>query len=328
MKYYCLLSCWLLCYACQSPDSPFPPVQDSSAFPTTSMVATLEEKVHWEHNILYCPTLLYAWQSIKDTLPQPLTVDAKQGALKRLHQSKGHLGALEAGEYEQTLVIEDNRIKATVAFKVNLQLETPLEVNPITLEFDQQVVDCFGGYGGDSAIYQQIRVLFYESEAEFALAITPKDQNQELIFYKTNKQKGKSLGALYQALTLKIAKKEQNRHPKEDAWMEDDLVAIPNLAFNIQHNYSDLVDAPFIARKQLYTITQAQQRIALALDETGALVESEAIMEAVAEAIEEPIQARAPLRMVFEDDFLLVAKKEAVAPPYLLVWVSNPAFMN
>lgn len=328
MKYYCLISCWLWCYACQSPASPFPPVQDSSAFPTTSMVATLEEKVDWEHNILYCPTLLYAWQVIQDTLPQPLKIESPQLPLKRVQQSKGHLGALEAGEYEQNLAIEGNRIKATVAFKANLQLETPLEVNPITLEFDQQVVDCFGGYGGDSAIYQQIRVLFYESEAEFALALTPKDPKQELIFYKTNPKKGKSLGALYQALTSKIAKKEQNRHPKEDAWMEDDLVAIPNLAFNIQHNYSDLVEAAFMAGKQLYTITQAQQRIALALDETGALVESEAIMEAVTEAIEEPIQARAPLRMVLEDDFLLVAKKKAAAAPYLLVWVSNPAFMN
>lgn len=328
MKYYYLISLLLLCVACQPPTSPFPPVQDIGAFPTTNMVAALEEEVNWEHNILYCPTLLYAWQAIQDTLLQPLEIGAQATALQRLHQSKGHVGALEAGEYDQAIIVEGNSIQAKAAFKANLLLETPLEINPINLTFDDQIVNCFGGWGEDTAVSQQIKVLFYESEEEFALAITPKNPEHELIFYKTAKRKGKTLGALYKRLNQKITKKGKNRHPKENAWMEDDLVAIPNLAFNIQHNYPDLVGGNFSAGGMEYSIAKAQQRIALVLNETGALVESEAIMEAVAEAIEEEIQARAPLRMILDKDFLLVAKKRTTPSPYLLVWITNPVFMN
>lgn len=323
--YYYVFGVLFLC-SCQPSSGPFPAVQNIKEFPTTTMVATLEEQVDWDKNILYCPTLLYAWQEIKDTLPQPFVMDASCSSLKRLNNSLGHVGALEEGDYEKSITVEANQIVATAFFNANLLLETPLEKTPINLSFDGKEVACFGGYGDNKVVSNQAQVLFYESKKELAVLLSPKDSSQALIFYKTKDTQQRTLEERYMVLKEKIARYHSNA-PKANAWIEDDILALPILAFNLEKNYEDLEGTSFSSGGAPFSITKVQQRIALALDETGALVESEAEV-IVSRSMYEPIQSRAPLRLVFDDDFLLVAKKRTAEQPFLLAWISDRTFMT
>lgn len=324
-----MVGLFLVACSPSAPNGPFPAVQDSAAFPATAIVPTLEEDVDWTKNILYCPTLCLAWQDLKDTLPQPLLIDAKLGHLKCLHESQGHLGALEERDYEKKVTIEGRKVRIEVAFKANLLLATPLQINPILLDFKGQQVACFGGYGADTAVTQQVKLLFYESNQEFALALSPKEEGEELILYKTEKKKGRSLEALYDALTHKIARYQRKNKANKNAWIAEDVVAIPTLALNINKKYKRLIDLPFRAGEELYTIKKAEQRIGLVLNQAGALVESEAEVE-VSRSLDaqEPFQSRRPLQLVFDSDFLLVTQKSEGTAPYLLAWVSTPEWMQ
>ncbi|MGH1338364.1 MAG: hypothetical protein ACRBFS_19755 [Aureispira sp.] len=326
MNYYLLGGLLLLISSCQTKTGPFPSVMDINEFPTTTMVATMEEEVDWNKNVLYCPTLLYAWQEIKDTLPQPFVIEAQLLPLRQLNNSVGHLGALEEGEYEKEITVELDHIAARASFKANLLLETPLESNPIPLSFDGEKVASFGGYGINKAVANQVEVLFYESAEELAILLFPKDRDQHLILYKTRDKTHRSLGERYAVLLEKMEHYESNG-PKASTWVEDDVLAIPTLAFNLEKNYERLEGSSFSAGGKLLSIMTAQQRIALALNETGALVESEAEV-ILSRSAEEELQSRLPLRLIFNDDFLLVAKKRTAVQPYLLTWISDPTLMT
>ena len=326
MYYYVFGAVLLMLYSCQMSSDPFPAVQDIKECPTTTMVATMEEQVDWDKNILYCPTLLYAWQEIKDTLPQPFVIDTSFSSLECLNNSLGHVGALEEGDYEKNITVGARQIVATTFFKANLLLETPLEKDPINLSFDGKEVACFGGYGDNKVVSSQAQVLFYESKEELAVLLSPKDSSQSLIFYKTKDTQQRTLEERYAVLKEKIVRYHSNA-PKANTWIKKDILALPTLAFNLEKNYSDLEGTSFSSGSDPFSITKVQQRIALALDETGVLIESEAEV-VVSRSIYEQIQSRAPLRLVFDDDFLLVAKKRTAEQPFLLAWISDGTFMT
>lgn len=303
---------------CLSSCSSTPPTKDIDAFPTTIMVATMDEEVNFDNNVLYCPTLLLAWKEIQEHLPQPFEIEEEDQPLVLLNSSKGHLGALEEGDYEKEVTLGGNVITAKTSFKADLALETPLEDNPIAMTFDKKKVLCFGGSGKHDAVVNQVEVMHYASPEEFIIRITPKNQDHELLLYKTNSNKA-SLDALYKELRANLQLGAGKR-----GWIEEDKLAIPALAFNIEQNYKQLVGLPFMAGSQEWEVKKAWQKIALTFDKTGALVESEA--EAV---VMSRSAVTIPSRdLFFDDNFLLVAKKKAAQQPYLLVWVSDPAFMS
>lgn len=316
MKIYHLS--FLIGLICLSSCSSTPAPKDIDAFPTTIMVATMEEEVNFDNNILYCPTLLLAWKEIQQKLPQPFQIEEQYQPLVLLNSSKGHLGALEEGDYEKEVTLGGNTITAKTSFKADLALLTPLEENPINMTFDEKKVVCFGGNGKQDAVMNQVEVMHYTSPEEFIIKITPKNEDHELLLYKTN-NKPTSLEALYQDFTTKIQLGEGKRD-----WVAKDKLAVPALAFNIEQNYKQLVGLPFITNGNKWKVKKAWQKIALTFDKTGALVESKA--EAV---VMSRSAVTIPSRdLFFDNDFLLVAKKKAAQQPYLLVWVSDPAFMS
>ncbi len=327
---YGLLGGLLWWSSCQTDatSTPFPKEKDISDYPATTLLATTAETANWETNILYCPTLLLAWEGVRETLPSPVLIAADQEALEALDGSQGHIGALEEGEYDRTIRILEQGINVQVSFASQLLLKEPLEDNPIPLSFAGRSVACFGGTGADEAVTTQVTVLFYEDEDEFAFALTPEDSSQQLLFYHSRDHGRRSLEALYEALIRKMARYARQPPNKNEVWRADDLVAIPNLSFNISKSYTDLLGSRLSAQGTPYTITAARQRLALALNKMGALLESEAEMEWVTEAVQELPQARLPRRLVLDAAFLLVAKKVKAANPYLLAWINNTELMQ
>lgn len=318
---FCLLLllgfCWSACSLNTTPKT-----KDISTLSTTLMVATMEEEVKLNNNVLYCPTVLLAWQAIQEELGQPFQVGEQYKPLVLLNNSEGHLGALSEEDYEKKLTYGGNSLTAKISFKADLALETPLEDNPNNLYFDNKKVACFGGNGKHDAVVNQVEMLYYSSPEEFAISISPKNKEHELLLYKTPPQDSSttSLDSLYKELLTKIQLGEGKR-----SWIEEDELAIPALAFSIEKDYKEFKKLPFTTgRGEDWKVEKIWQKIALTFDKTGALVESEA------EAVVSTRSAHTIVSrdLFFNENFLLVAKKKAAQQPYLLVWVSDPAFMT
>jgi hypothetical protein len=110
-------------------------------------------------------------------------------------------------------------------------------------------------------------------------------------------------------------------------WNYEDELIIPKFNFNIETNYSTLERTHFNAGNQIFTIEKAWQRTAFILDESGAEIESEAEMDAVAEAAEEEVEEPKPKKMIFDKEFLILLKRKDSDHPYFGLWTSNTELM-
>lgn len=102
--------------------------------------------------------------------------------------------------------------------------------------------------------------------------------------------------------------------PKRMAQMED--LRVPVLNFDILRQYSELCGHPIRTADKRFDGTSiffAAQSIRFRLDETGAVLKSEAIMYA----------GLTPRTLVFDKPFLILLKRRDAEKPYFGLWVAN-----
>lgn len=158
----------------------------------------------------------------------------------------------------------------------------------------------------DSLAREQIKVLFYKSQDEFAISICTKS-NEEVIFYKN--PMGKSFNEIYN----NMIKNAQNYKENKKFSNKDEFKA-PKLNINEQKRYEELENKEIIGTD--FEIDKAIQTIKFSLDENGGEIKSEAAM---------PVTYSASSSRLFyiDDTFALFIKEKDKKMPYLAARIDD-----
>ena len=318
-------------FGCKN-DRKFSEVKNLSEFEKTEFIPTLENKISYNKNSVYCATLLLAWDEIRKQINSPLSISDEYFDLKLLNKSTSFDHVLKSNEYEVEGTVDGDLITARAEFNKSLPFELKLQNFKNKLTFDGQKVSSFGVYGYDSNEHLKIiKITYYKNDNNFIIKLLPRDNEHEIILFKTNK-KFNSIAEM----TIEIEKlieigKTEKKNEKINwkyYYSSEDEVIIPKFNFNIETNYTKLEGKRFSANKQNFQIERVWQRTAFILDESGAEIESEAEIEVASEEIEEEYEKPKPKKMIFDKPFLILLKRTDAKSPYFGLWTTNTELMT
>jgi len=157
---------------------------------------------------------------------------------------------------------------------------------------------------------KNVEILFYNSKEDFAVKLKTKE-GEEVILYKTTGE-NKSFEENYEEL-----KEKQSKYSGETTFKnEKDILKIPYIKVNDEINYDELCGR--MIKGSDYYIRQALQTIDFELNNYGGSVKSEALIEALKNAILEKGR-----ELIFDSDFILYLKEESKDKPYFALKVDN-----
>ena len=315
-------------------DSKFPEVKNLSEFSHTQFIPTLENQISKNENSVYCATLLFAWDEIRNQINSPLTISEEYSDLILFNNSKSFMDVLKPEEYKVSGEIDGEMVKAYAEFSKSLPLEIKLTSFTNKLTFDGKKVSSFGLDGSEeNEVFDSFRIVYYKNDDNFIVQLFSKDKEHEIILFKSEKDFN-SIAEMNTEIKRLTEIGNSERQDERINWRyflryEDELI-IPKFKFNIETDYLTLEGTHFNVDKQIFTIEKAWQRTAFILDESGAEIESEAAMDAVAEAAEdEEIEKEIPRpkKMIFDKEFLILLKRKDAENPYFGMWTTNTELM-
>lgn len=156
---------------------------------------------------------------------------------------------------------------------------------------------------------KNVEVLFYNSNDDFAVKLKTKE-GEEVFLYRTTGE-GKSFEENYQEMIDK-----QSKYTGENNWQRNDILNIPFIKVSDEINYDELCGR--LIKGTNWYIRQALQTIDFELNNYGGSVKSEALIEALKEAVAEKGR-----EFIFNDDFILYLKEENKEKPYFALKVDN-----
>lgn len=161
----------------------------------------------------------------------------------------------------------------------------------------------------DSKVGEQIDVLFYNSQDDFAIKINTKT-GDKVTLYKN--PKGSNFKEIYENMY-----NEANKYKGSISFnSEMDTFKAPKLYFNQKREYKELQNKPFkTIDNRIVEIINAIQSIKFSLDENGGEIKSESLMEAevAAAEIEEPEQ---PRNFIVDNTFAIFLTEKGKYTPY------------
>lgn len=329
MKYFLYIIVLTSLFSCKS-DKKFTEVKKLSDYKNTQFIPTLENEISNDKNSIYCATLLFAWDEIRKEINSPLTISSEYTELNLLNSSTSFSDVLENNEYESSIEINGNSIIAKAEFDKSLPFEHELQNLSNKLTFNNQKVAAFGLIGLCTyEQFQNIKIIYYKNDSNFIVKLLPKEKEHEVILLMSEK-KFNSISEMNKEIErlTEIGKKEikNNKINWKYYYKEDDQLIIPKFNFNIETNYDSLEGNKFSSENENYNIERAFQRTAFKLDQSGAIIESEAEIEVVIEEIEE-IEKPKPKKMIFDKPFLILLKRKDAKNPYFGLWNTNTELM-
>ena len=160
----------------------------------------------------------------------------------------------------------------------------------------------------ESEVGNQIDVLFYNSENDFAISINTKS-GDEVIFYKN--PKGSNFKEIYENMN-----KYADKFKGDKVFNNIDVFKAPKLEVNQKREYTEFQDKEFLTLdNNVAEIYKAIQSIKFSLDENGGEIKSEAIIDMKTNAMisEEPEQ---PRKFYVDDTFAIFLKEQGKDVPY------------
>lgn len=158
----------------------------------------------------------------------------------------------------------------------------------------------------DNEVKNQIDILFYNSEDDFALILNTK-QNDQVILYKN--EKGENFNEIYSDLLSKTANYTESRQMRET-----DELKVPKIKFNKINEYEELENKEFETDGGIGKIYKAIQSIEFELDKTGGKIKSEAVIDMQDNAI--AMIEEKPRYFYFDDSFTLFLQEKGKPLPY------------
>jgi hypothetical protein len=275
---------------------------------------------------------LYAWDTLRNALGGDVQVESNYSSLFALNKSTLFLNSVSKDKLKLSTEIIEEEIKASAYFKLSLPFEFHFEPMGNKLKFGKQIVKSYGCGGFNHVLSEQVDILYYRNDADFAVILHPKDKNEEVILVMDKTNSFSSLADMIVSVEKK-KKVDQEELRKDDSkywrinFREEDQILIPVLSFNIAHDYMNIVGNRFAANHQIFTITKCFQSIAFHMDEKGAEVESAADLAAAASAEMPSKEIPYPKKMVFNKPFYIMLRRTNAVNPYLAMSVKNTELM-
>lgn len=164
-----------------------------------------------------------------------------------------------------------------------------------------------------NSIGNQIEVLYYNSEDDFAILINTKTDD-EVIFCKN--PQGKNFNEIYENMNDK-----SNKYKGSKSFEDVDEFKAPNLTFNEKREYVELANKEFKTADPFYDMAEIQkaiQTIKVSLDEKGGEIKSEAAidMKMMATSIDSEIIGKQPRYFNVDDTFAIFLREKGKSKPY------------
>ena len=122
----------------------FPSVVKIDDSVQTGFISCLEKQVEANKNFIYCPTLLYAWNEIKNSINDKIEIDPKSNDLNLLNNSTTFQGALNKKDINNSISFDDSSIFARSYFDLMLPFKFEFYKNNYPMVFDQEKIESFG----------------------------------------------------------------------------------------------------------------------------------------------------------------------------------------
>lgn len=301
---------------------------------STDFVATMESDIRSEKNKIYCPTLLYAWNEIrKITGDLKVREDKGSQAISQLNESKTYENALLPNEYRTEVRVNGDEIISKADFNTEMTFKPYLEKMDFPLMFKQKNVNGFGMIEYDLEIANQLEILYFKDNENFIFKIKPEQKDNEIIFIMGSEfTNAKTFAEISTKLKEHISIGENEIKHNINLWKyklrEHETFAIPELAFNIEKSFNELIGQDVYNDKKTYTIKIAKQRNALLLNNKGAKIESEAEI-AVDSAAAPPKGEKLILKHMFlNNTFFIIFKHNSKTNPYFAVKINTDELMT
>lgn len=164
-----------------------------------------------------------------------------------------------------------------------------------------------------NSVGNQIEVLYYNSEDDFAILINTKTDD-EVIFCKN--PQGKNFNEIYENM-----KDKSNKYTGSKFFEDVDEFKAPKLTFNEKREYVELANKKFETADPVYDIAEIQkaiQTIKFSLDEKGGEIKSEAAidMKMMATSIDSEIIEKQPRYFNVDDKFAIFLREKGKSKPY------------
>jgi hypothetical protein len=311
--------------------SDLPEVTSLDNLKQTGFVATLENPIPENKNIIYAPAFLYAWDKIKEELKSPIIIGSTNSLdFNLLNKSISHQSSLTDNEYSATAEIVDGAIIAKAFFNKTLPFQTKLQVLDDPINFDTTKVSAFGMYYYNEDAIKFTQILYYKDDNNFILKLVPKDKQHEIILVK-GLDKYQTLKEAIKLTSDLVSQGKQEQTDTKLLWkyqiVQEDIFAIPTIKFNIATNYKNIEGQSFLTgNNKKHSVELAYQRTGFIFNENGAVVESEAVAAAdSASAVRNIIH---PKKMIFDRPFLIIIKRADKKNPYFVMKVANAELLT
>lgn len=177
-------------------------------------------------------------------------------------------------------------------------------------QFRDVQAEYFGiGSGAKEELRENVRVLFYNSPSDFAVALQTKD-NEEVFLYKTSNTKP------FNYIYADMLKKE-NSYKGNKSFDEADLLKVPNLKFFEEKSFKELSGKRIKGTE--FVIDEALETVKFEMDNEGVKLKSEAAISIMKTAL--PITQ--PRRFYLDDTFVLFLKETGKETPYFALRVHD-----
>ncbi len=271
------------------------------------IVNVLTEKISIKQNSIYTPTIKYAWEELKKSLNAPIT-KIDNSILNEINEYKFSQKPLLEDEIEKQVLIEDDKIDIFVEFNKSLPFKYELYINEQAFTFNKHKVCSI------SPKKDWVDLLYYKDDDNFALKITPKNENQEIIFIKKDFQEN---------FNFKDELEIINNQTENIRINIEDTITIPIIEFDLESKYNDLVPVKIHTKKLPFIINSLKQKIKFTLNEKGAEVESIFRMRGAYQC-----KPNIPKHLELNKPFIVLLKEVDNLEPYFAMYASDSSFMK
>ena len=164
----------------------------------------------------------------------------------------------------------------------------------------------------------QVSVLDYKSDADFILALTPREKGEHILLAKIAPAETveKTISMIRKRVVESSAKEEPS------GLSPNEPLVIPILNFDLRREYVELEGERITTPGPLKAlpIFWALQSIRFRLDDRGAVLKSESVLAAKSAPLEMPPK---PRQFIFDKPFLILLERTDAAQPYFALWVDN-----
>jgi hypothetical protein len=326
----------IFCESCKvesKDDSNEAPPKSLAQLKATDFTPTIEHSIVASKNFVYAPTLVLAWNAIKDSLGAvQIPSDSNNSDLVLLNNSKAYEHALDKGEGETNVTISGDEVIAMSALNLQFTFDPFLEKLSQPLYFNEEGVEGFGMTEWDELKAKQLEIIYFKDNSNFIFKLVPKEGKSELVFIKGlnsgNARDFKQvLAILDQKARLGFKEKQQRQNKWKYHLRYGERFCIPELSFNLVKEFETLAGRTFLCKNEKYLILRAQQRNALQLNNKGAKIQSEATVDVACTDSTEP-SVEIEKQLILDSTFFLIIKHNDRTNPYFCMKVVNTELMR